>query len=215
LKSEIIPVREGAFLRPLLSFSALLVISLIVTLSGQSAWAASPASQRGKLVKPGHLVLAGTTVKCGAIPALINDHYPDYGAAQRGLIILNLRKLAPLPRGARLLIYYHECGHQHVGGSELAADCWAVQKVRRAGLLDRGGLKNACTFIEHLPANKHHPSGKMRCREMMRCYNRAAPRNRLVRRGGPRPVIWHPLHPRAYSIGLRQSQSRRPVRGRR
>ncbi|MCF6199075.1 MAG: hypothetical protein L3J67_06690 [Hyphomicrobiaceae bacterium] len=150
---------------------------------------------RGKLVKPGHLVIGGQAVKCGATPALINDHFPDFGAARRGLIILNFSKQRHLPRDARLLIYYHECAHQYVGGSELAADCWAVQKVRRDGLMDKKGLKNACSFIESLPANRSHPPGKMRCQQMIRCYNntfmRSADKGRgphmLARRGFSRP----------------------------
>ncbi len=129
------------------------------------------AAPARKLIRPGQLMIDGFVVKCGTIPALVSGSYPDYGAARRGLIILNPRRLRNLPRGAKLLIYYHECAHQYVGGSELAADCWAVQKVRREGLMNRKGLKQACSFIRHLPGNRRHPPGVMRCRHMMRCYN--------------------------------------------
>ncbi len=125
----------------------------------------------GKLVKPGQLTIDGYLVRCGATPALISETYPDFGAARRGLIILNPQRLRSLTHGAKLLVYYHECAHQYVGGSELAADCWAVQKVRREGLMSRAGLKKACRFIERLPANRRHPPGTLRCRQMMRCYN--------------------------------------------
>jgi len=149
----------------------------------------------GKLVQPGHLVIGGHAVKCGTTPALINDRYPDFGAARRGLIILNFLKQRNLPRDARLLIYYHECAHQYVGGSELAADCWAVQKVRRDGLMDKKGLKNACSFIKSLPVNRSHPPGKMRCQQMIRCYNNTYLRrvdksrwpHKLMRRGFSAP----------------------------
>ncbi len=154
----------------------------MLVLTGFAA-VAVPMEMRGKLVKPGQLLIGGQAVKCGTTPALLNDHFPDFGAARRGLIILNFSKQRHLPRDARLLIYYHECAHQYVGGSELAADCWAVQKVRRDGLLDKKGLKNACSFIESLPANRSHPPGKMRCRQMVRCYNntflRSADKGRL------------------------------------
>lgn len=133
--------------------------------------AIAQAAPARKLVGPGQLLIDGYLVRCGSTPALISESYPDYGAARRGLIILNPRKLRHLPRGAKLMIYFHECAHQYVGGSELAADCWAAQKVRRDGLMDRKGLENACSFIRKLPANRRHPPGAMRCRHMMRCYN--------------------------------------------
>ncbi len=163
------------------------------------AKAASSMGLKGKLVKPGQLLIGGQAVKCGTTPALLTDHFPDFGAARRGLIILNLSKQKHLPLDARLLIYYHECAHQYVGGSELAADCWAVQKVRRDGLMDKKGLKNACLFIESLPANRSHPPGKMRCRQMIRCYNNTFLRS-ADKRGWP-----HTLTRRGFSSpGARQ-----------
>ncbi len=135
------------------------------------------AEPHGKLVKPGRLMIEGLPVKCGRVPVLISERSPDFGAARRGLIILNPLKLRRLPRDAKLLVYYHECAHQYVGGSELAADCWAVQKVRREGLMDRAGLQKACSFIKSLPANRRHPPGTMRCRQMMRCFNDAFKQN--------------------------------------
>lgn len=131
------------------------------------------AGSQKKLVKPGQLKIAGYAVQCGSTPVLMSEQFPDFGAARRGLIILNPVKLKRLSGGARLLIYYHECAHQYVGKNELAADCWAVQKVRREGLMDRAGLKDACSFIESLPGNRRHPPGDMRCRHMMNCYNDA------------------------------------------
>ena len=159
------------------------VVGVFIVIQPLSAKATPAMSLRGKLIKPGQLTIAGLVVKCGNIPALINDHYPDFGAARRGLIILNSVRLRPLTRGAKLLIYYHECAHQHVGGNELAADCWAVQKIRRDGLMDRAGLQRACRFVETLPANLRHPSGKMRCRQMIRCYNHG-----IVRKAMKRPI---------------------------
>jgi hypothetical protein len=155
-------------LKRLLDLSALAVFAagFIVVLASLAQ--AAPAR---KLIKPGQLLIDGFQVKCGSTPAVISDSYPDFGAARRGLIILNPRKLRTLSRDAKLLIYYHECAHQYVGGGELAADCWAVQKVRREGLMNASGLKKACSFIEKLPANRRHPPGKMRCRLMTRCYN--------------------------------------------
>ena len=142
------------------------------------------AAPHGKLIKPGRLMIDGLPVQCGRTPVLISERAPDFGSARRGLIILNPVKLHRLSRDAKLLIYYHECAHQYIGGSELAADCWAVQKVRREGLMNRAGLKNACSFIKSLPANRRHPSGVMRCRQMTRCYNET-----FKRKANKQPVV--------------------------
>jgi len=165
---RIIELVQQYWSRSLLVLSSLVSLASILLMLATSIAQAAPAR---KLVRPGQLMIDGFVVKCGTTPALISESYPDFGAARRGLIILNPLKLRALPRGAKLLIYYHECAHQYVGGSELAADCWAVQKVRREGLMNRAGLKNACSFINKLPANRRHPPGAMRCRHMMRCYN--------------------------------------------
>ena len=147
--------------------AALVILSVLLV----TGFAQVQAESDRKLIRPGRLMIDGLRVKCGETPALVSENYPDFGAAQKGLIILNPSKMRRLPRGVRLLIYYHECAHQYVGGSELAADCWAVQRVRREGLMSRDGLKNACSFIRSLPANRRHPPGEMRCHQMKRCYN--------------------------------------------
>ena len=171
LKRDHTPVQKNlVFYLPCCKTLAL-VIGVFMLFLPSLAKAAPPLHGSGKLIKPGQLLIDGLAVKCGTTPALINDQYPDFGAARRGLIILNARKQRHLPRDTKLLIYYHECAHQYVGGSELAADCWAVQKVRREGLMNKKGLKNACSFIAQLPANRSHPPGKIRCRQMIRCYN--------------------------------------------
>lgn len=152
--------------RSLLRFAA---VAALCCLGGSAG--GSEFTRMNGLIAPGALQIDGTPVSCGSTPALISDGYPDYGAARPGLIILNPSRLLPLSPAARLLIYYHECAHQFVGRSELAADCWAVQKARRDGLLTRSGLQNACQFIQKLPANKHHPPGQLRCGHMARCFD--------------------------------------------
>ena len=181
--AQIASLQRPAGLAPLVG----LVVGLLL-LSFSLVEAASPSRLTGKLIKPGRLMIDGLPVKCGRTPVLITERFPDFGSARRGLIILNPLKLRRLSRDAKLLIYYHECAHQYIGGSELAADCWAVQKVRREGLMDRAGLQNACSFIKRLPANRRHPPGVMRCRQMIRCYNntykRKANRQQVQRRIG-------------------------------
>lgn len=155
-----------AFFRSLLRCAA---VPLALSFAAPAA-AEEPLPADG-LVAPGALLIDGAPVDCGDTPALVSDRYPDYGAARPGLIILNPLRLKPLPPTARLLIYYHECAHQYVGRSELDADCWAVQTARRRGRLSRGGLQDACRFVDGLAGNEHHPPGALRCAHMTRCYD--------------------------------------------
>jgi hypothetical protein len=69
----------------------------------------------------------------------------------------------------RLFVFYHECGHHHVGASELGADCWAVGQGVRQGWLDRGELGQVCRSFGNAPATATHPSGSERCANVERC----------------------------------------------
>jgi hypothetical protein len=70
----------------------------------------------------------------------------------------------------RLFVFHHECGHHHVGGNELSADCWAVDKGVREGWLDKPGLGAVCKSFGDAPATPTHPSGARRCRNIDRCF---------------------------------------------
>jgi hypothetical protein len=175
----------------------MLLVCLLCCFAGSAAFAQQSLFRQGHFVGPGALLINGAPVSCGRTPALISEYYPDYGAARPGLIILNPRRLQPLPPAARVLIYYHECAHQYVGRNELAADCWAVQKARRDGRLSLAGLREACRFISKLPANKHHPPGVLRCRHMARCYN-----DTYLRRASSEPREKNPANPVARARGF-------------
>ena len=70
----------------------------------------------------------------------------------------------------RLFVFHHECGHHHVGASELKADCWAVTEGVKGGWLDRGGLAQACRSFGDAPPTPTHPSGARRCANLDRCF---------------------------------------------
>jgi hypothetical protein len=83
---------------------------------------------------------------------------------------MNPRLLKRWPAIVRLFVFHHECGHHHVGGSELAADCWAVKEGVREGWLDRPGLQQVCRSFGNGPATPTHPAGATRCASLERCF---------------------------------------------
>jgi hypothetical protein len=84
--------------------------------------------------------------------------------------MLNPRLLSRLPGAVRLFVFNHECGHHHVGGSELEADCWAVGQGVREGWLDAKVLAQVCQSFENAPPTPTHPSGAKRCRNLDKCF---------------------------------------------
>jgi len=114
--------------------------------------------------------IAGRAVRCGNVRILTDRHLPSEGAAAPGLLILNPRMLSEQPDSVRLFVFHHECGHHNVGESELAADCWAVDRGVRDGWLDAKGLNAVCRSFEDAPETDTHPSGKRRCRNLDKCF---------------------------------------------
>jgi hypothetical protein len=114
--------------------------------------------------------IAGRAVRCGNVRILTDRHLPSEGAAAPGLLILNPRMLSEQPDSVRLFVFHHECGHHNVGESELAADCWAVDRGVRDGWLDAKGLDAVCRSFEDAPETDTHPSGKRRCRNLDKCF---------------------------------------------
>jgi hypothetical protein len=118
--------------------------------------------------------IVGRNVACDNVRVLLDRRLPSEGAAGRGVVILNPRLLGELPGVVRLFVFHHECGHHHVGGSELEADCWAVGRGVDDGWLDRKGLKSVCDSFDGVPATATHPSAARRCRNLDRCFATAA-----------------------------------------
>src|SRR5262249_20139758 len=103
-----------------------------------------------------------------------DPHLPNLGVAAPGVLVLNPGLLSRHSEIVRLFVFHHECGHHHVGGSELKADCWAVSEGVKGGWLDREGLAQACRSFGDAPATPTHPSGANRCANLDRCFGAAA-----------------------------------------
>jgi hypothetical protein len=131
-----------------------------------TASAASPMS----LKRDGSVEIAGRKLKCGRARIMLDRRLPNLGVAGPGILALNPRLLGQMPETARLFVFYHECGHHHVGGNELGADCWAVNEGVREGWLDTNGLGQVCKAFGNDPETSTHPSGKRRCRNVNKCY---------------------------------------------
>jgi hypothetical protein len=138
--------------------------------------AANPAKQPADIAKQkdGTLLIAGRALRCGTNRNVLDRHLPNLGLAAPGVVVFNPRHLSRWPDTVRLFVYHHECGHHHVGGDELAADCWAVKAGVREGWLDRDGLRHVCRSFGGGPATSTHPSGARRCASLDRCFATAA-----------------------------------------
>ena len=157
----------------LMAAAAMLSILSFETASAQSA---SPVS----LQRDGAITMAGRALKCGAVRNVLDSRLPNLGIASPGLLVMNPRLLTRQPQTVRLFVFYHECGHHHVGGNELKADCWAVGEGVREGWLDHKGLTQVCASFNDAPPTPTHPSGRQRCGNLDRCFASASQRQRTA-----------------------------------
>ena len=122
------------------------------------------------LQRDGALAIAGRALRCGGVRNVLDPHLPNLGVAAPGVLVLNPGLLSRQSEIVRLFVFHHECGHHHVGGNELKADCWAVTEGVKGGWLDREGLAQACRSFGDAPATPTHPSGARRCANLDRCF---------------------------------------------
>jgi hypothetical protein len=120
------------------------------------------------------VTIAGRVLRCGSVRNVLDPRLPNLGVAAPGLLVLNPGLLSRHSEIVRLFVFHHECGHHHVGASELKADCWAVTEGVKGGWLDRGGLGQACRSFGDAPATPTHPSGARRCANLDRCFAAAS-----------------------------------------
>jgi hypothetical protein len=123
----------------------------------------------------GSLQIAGRSLKCGSVRNALDAHLPNLGISVPAskLLVINPALLARQSTTVRLFVFHHECGHHHVGASELNADCGAVHRGGEDGWLTRAGLVEVCKSFGGAPATSTHPSGVRRCSNLDRCYNLA------------------------------------------
>ena len=138
--------------------------------TGGPVQSASPIS----LKRDGAVTIAGRVLRCGRVRNVLDPSLPNLGVAAPGLLVLNPGLLNRQSEIVRLFVYHHECGHHHVGASELQADCWAVTQGVKAGWLDRAGLGEACRSFGDAPTTPTHPSGAKRCANLDRCFAAAS-----------------------------------------
>jgi hypothetical protein len=131
-------------------------------------------SQQGsRRVAQGKMTLDGRPVSCGARPTVIDAKLDSWGGSYPGYLILNPDRLQGLATQVKLYVYYHECGHQFVGASEVGADCYSIRSGVKAGWLNDQGMEQICAFISQLKGDSVHPPGPKRCELMRQCYAKA------------------------------------------
>jgi hypothetical protein len=152
---------------------AVLPALLFACVAGERATA-----QQMRLRGDGGIDMSGRALKCAGVRSKLDDALPNLGISvpSHGLLVVNPVLLARQPRTVRLFVFHHECGHHHVGASELGADCWAVRRGVREGWLGRSGLAQVCRSFGGAPATGRYPSAAERCRNLERCFAAASGR---------------------------------------
>jgi hypothetical protein len=144
------------------------VVLLYFAVVGMGAHAA-PAV---RLQADGSIQIAGRLLKCANVRTALDARLPNLGISVPAtrLLVINPMLLARQSKTVRLFVFHHECGHHHVGASELKADCWAVHRGVQEGWLNKAGLVEVCKSFEGAPATPTHPSGARRCGNLDRCF---------------------------------------------
>jgi hypothetical protein len=124
----------------------------------------------------GSIQVATQNLRCGGVRNALDSRLPNLGISVpvARLIVINPTRLARQPETVRLFVFYHECGHHHVGASELSADCWAVRRGQRDGWLNKAGLAQICSSFGNSSGTPTHPSATQRCSNLDRCFAGAA-----------------------------------------
>ena len=146
----------------------LLAAALIVCVSAGAAYAASAFSER----PDGALQIDGRTLRCGNARSKLDARLPNLGMSMPDarLLVFNPTLLARQTGMVRLFVFHHECGHQHVGASEIGAHCWAVRRGVSDGWLKEKGLAQICRSFGNAPASSTHLAAAARCANLDRCF---------------------------------------------
>lgn len=128
-----------------------------------------------ELSASGELAIDGRRVSCKpSIQTILDVRLPNLGIATRSQLVLNPHLLRRMSSTVRMFVYHHECGHHHVGGDELGADCWAVKAGVTAGWLQQPQLGEICTSFGNSRATATHPATAYRCRALQACFDNAS-----------------------------------------
>jgi len=126
---------------------------------------------------------------CGvSVPYKPNDNIPKTGLAtfegSNPVIYIKFSQLNSQSLNIHKYLYAHECGHHALGqirGArmynanlgpefELATDCYAMQEVKRNGILDGGAINEILGLINTLPADPFNYPGPERVRRIKTCF---------------------------------------------
>ena len=150
----------------LLLGGGLAALCLLVGLQTETGY----ASPLVDLQADGKVMIAGRALRCGTVRNVLDPRLPNLGVAAPGMLVLNPQLLNRQSNTVRLFVYHHECGHHHVGASEIAADCWAVKQGVRQGWLGRQSLDQICGSFGNRPATPTHPASADRCASLQQCF---------------------------------------------
>ena len=116
--------------------------------------------------------VAGRSVSCDNVRTRLDEDLPNLGIAvpRDRLLVLNPSRMRRFNDTVQLFVFHHECGHHHVGGSETAADCWAVERGIRDGWLTAANVAGVCKSFGNTPETPTHPSSRRRCATLDRCF---------------------------------------------
>jgi hypothetical protein len=145
------------------------VLAALCLLAGLDSHRAQASPLVG-LQQDGKLMIGGRALRCGAARNVLDPALPNLGLAAPGVVVFNPRLLSRQPNTVRLFVFHHECGHHHVGGNEIAADCWAVRQGVRQGWLGRQGINQICRSFGNLPTTPTHPASADRCAALQQCF---------------------------------------------
>lgn len=128
-----------------------------------------------RMQRDGSIAMDGHSLRCSSgIRNVLDANLPNLGVAAPGRLVMNPYLLQQETQTVRLFVFYHECGHHHVGGNEKKADCWAVDRGVQEGWLDKAGLRQVCRSFHDDPRTSTHPSGRSRCANLDRCFASAS-----------------------------------------
>jgi hypothetical protein len=161
-------------------------LSLLVGLDSLLPRTPTDVKRVGKLVNPesdlsrlsppvdlrrnGELLIAGRALRCGRVRNVLDPGLSNLGLAAPGVVVFNPYRLNQQSDAVRLFVFHHECGHHHVGSSEIGADCWAVKQGVSQGWFDHQAIEQVCRSFGNAPASATHPSGARRCASLRQCF---------------------------------------------
>ncbi len=151
-------------------------LKVCIALAAAAACPVSMAAAKPSIEvqRDGRVSISGRDVSCKRnIRTILDPRLPNLGIATRNLLVMNPALLNRQPDTVRLFVYHHECGHHHVGGDELGADCWAVHAGVEAGWLEARGLPEICRSFGNAPETDTHPASARRCRALRVCFDKA------------------------------------------